>query len=145
MWSSRLFLKLFLAYAGLIVLAVGACSAIVAGWQEEQLVEQVRRRLHDSAALLRDDVEQEFLACSRAALQQQLRKLGQQTETRFTLVDAEGKVLADSEQQTLAELDAMDNHLGRQEFVLAKHAGTGYSRRVSPTLQVPFFVLLLGD
>ncbi len=45
--SSRLFLKLFIAYAGLILLAVGACSAIVSGWQEEQLIEQVERRLRD--------------------------------------------------------------------------------------------------
>ncbi len=144
MWSSRLFLKLFLAYAGLIVLTVGACSTIVAGWQEEQLVEQVRRRLHDSATLLRDDVEQQLLAGSSTALQQQLRHLGQLTETRFTLVDVHGKVLADSEQQTLAAVNAMDNHLGRQEFVQAKHRGTGYSRRVSPTLRVPFLYYALA-
>jgi len=144
MWSSRLFLKLFLAYAGLIVLTVGACSGIVAGWQEEQLVEQVRRRLHDSATLLRDDAEQHFSTGSSDALQQQLRKLGLQTETRFTLVDAEGKVLADSEQSTLAAVAAMDNHLGRQEFVQAKHSGAGFSRRVSPTLQVPFLYYALA-
>ena len=56
MWSSRLFWKLFLPFAGLVLLAVSVCVAIVSGWQEEQLVEQVRRRLHDSAALLRDDL-----------------------------------------------------------------------------------------
>jgi len=57
MWSSRLSWKLFLSFAGLVLLVVCACVAIVSGWQEEQLIDQVRRRLHDSAALLRNDVQ----------------------------------------------------------------------------------------
>ncbi len=60
-----------------------------------------------------------------ASLQQLFRTLGQQSETRFTLVDADGKVLADSEQPTLAAVAAMDNHLDRQEFVRAKQGGAG--------------------
>jgi len=144
MWSSRLFWKLFLTYAALIVLAVGACSAIVAGWQEEQLIEQVRRRLRDSATLLRENVDQTSLIPNNAALQQQARTLGQQTETRFTLVDASGQVLADSEQPDLAAVAAMDNHLNRQEFVQAEHQGAGSSRRLSPTLQMPFLYYALS-
>ena len=120
MWSSRLFLKLFLAYAGLIVLTTGACSAIFAGWQESQLVEQVKRRLRDSAILLRDHVEAELLDGGSEQLQTHVRALGEETETRFTLVDASGKVLADSGQASLAEVATMDNHLGRKEFVQAQ-------------------------
>jgi len=138
MWSSRLFWKLFLAYAALIVLTVGACSGIVAGWQEDQLVEQVRRRLRDSATLLRDNVGGQLPTASGESLQQQVRSLGEQISTRFTLVDATGKVLADSEQPTLEAVAAMDNHLNRQEFVEANHSGSGASRRLSPTLHVPF-------
>lgn len=147
MWSSRLFLKLFVAYAGLIVLTVGTCAAIVAGWQEDQLVEQVRRRLHDAAMLLRYDVGADLLAANNTKLQAQLRTLGQNTETRFTLVDSQGKVLADSEQETLAGVEGMDNHLARQEFAQALHSGAGISRRLSPTLQKPFlyYALRVGD
>ncbi len=143
MWSSRLFLKLFLTYAVLIVLTVGTCLAIVAGWEEAQLVEQVRRRLRDTATLLRDDVRTHLPEGDNELLQQRLRSLGAQTKTRFTLVDATGKVLADSEQDTLAAVEAMDNHLSRQEFIQAKFDGFGSSRRVSPTLQIPFLYYAL--
>lgn len=138
MWSSRLFLKLFLAYASLIVLTVGACSGIVAGWQQDQLVEQVRRRLRDSATLLRDDVKAQILSGASESLQKHIRQLGTETETRYTIVDTAGIVLADSEQQTLAGVAAMDNHLTRQEFIQAGHRGVGTSQRLSSTLEIPF-------
>ncbi len=143
MWSSRLFLKLFLTYAALIVLTVGTCLAIVAGWEEAQLVEQVRRRLRDTATLLRDDFRNHLPDGDNELLQQRVRSLGAQTKTRFTLVDATGKVLADSERETLDDVEAMDNHLSRQEFIQAKNDGFGSSRRVSPTLQIPFLYYAL--
>lgn len=144
MWSSRLFLKLFLAYAGLIVLTIAACSAIVAGWQEDQLVRQVQRRLHDSATLIGDSLGGEVLQGSSSDLQKKTFALGVDTKTRFTLVDAAGKVIADSEQASLEGVAAMDNHLSRQEFVQAQRSGSGTSRRLSATLQVPFLYYVLA-
>ena len=150
MWSSRLFLKLFLTYAGLILLTTGVCSAIIAGWQEEQLIEQVQRRLRDAAILLQYSVQGpgdellEPFSGSPESLQRQVRALGKQTETRFTLVDAVGKVVADSEQQTPAAVAGMDNHFNRQEFVKAQRQGSGYSRRLSATLQAPFLYYALA-
>ena len=143
MWSSRLFLKLFLTYAVLIVLTVSTCLAIVAGRQEDQLFEQVRRRLQDSATLLSNNVKEELTDADVEKLQSQIRALGAQTKTRFTLVDATGKVLADSEQQTVAAVEAMDNHLSREEFIQAQHSGSGSSRRLSPTLDIPYLYYAL--
>ncbi len=144
MWSSRLFWKLFLTYAGLVLLALSVCVAIVSGWQEEQLVEQVRRRLHDSASLLRDDVGNRLVAGWNETLQQKMRSLGEQTQTRFTLVASDGLVLADSEQPGLVEVAEMENHLSRKEFVLASRSGEGVSRRISPTLGEPFLYFALA-
>jgi len=144
MWSSRLFWKLFLANAALIALVVGVCTAIVAGWQEEQLVEQVHRRLHDSAMLLKEHIRREPFSEDNESLQRKIRNLGQRTKTRFTIVDAQGKVLADSEQATLDDVRAMDNHLQRQELVQANHTGSGDSRRLSPTLRVPYLYFALA-
>ncbi len=144
MWSSRLFWKLFLTYAGLVLLALSVCVAIVSGWQEEQLVEQVRRRLHDSATLLRDDLGETLTTGRSEALQQKVVLLGEQTKTRFTLVATDGVVLADSEQPGLAEVVKMENHLSRKEFVLASHSGEGTSQRVSPTLGEPFLYVALA-
>lgn len=144
MWSSRLFWKLFLLYAGLVLLSVSACVAIVSGWQEEQLVEQVRRRLHDSASLLRDGLGDSLAVGRSEALQRKVRLLGKQTQTRFTLVAKDGSVFADSEQPGLAEVVEMENHLNRKEFVLASDAGEGLSQRNSPTLGVPFLYFALA-
>lgn len=145
MWSSRLFLRLFLAYASLFVLAIFVCSAIVAGWQEEQLVKQVHRRLHDSAILLRENLgssafeSKESPSESDKQVQQRVRALSDQTKTRFTLIDAEGRVLAESERKSLEAVEAMENHLIRQEVVAARQSGQGRARRLSPTMQEPYF------
>lgn len=139
MWSSRLFLKLFLSYAGLIVLTVGTCSGIVASWQENQLVGQVRRRLRDSATLLSNDVKAQMRDGATERLQDHVRSLGTDTNTRYTLADALGVVLADSEQEDLEAIKAMDNHLSRQEFIQAQQRGAGFSRRLSSTLKIPFY------
>jgi len=144
MWSSRLFWKLFLTYAGLILLAVSVCISIVSGWQEGLLVEQVRRRLHDSASLLRDDLGGSLAAGRSEALQRKVRSLGEQTQTRFTLVSDDGTVLADSEQEGLAEVAEMENHLSRKEFVGAARFGEGLSRRISPTLGEPFLYIAIA-
>jgi len=144
MWLSRLFWKLFLTYAGLVLLALCVCVAIVSGWQESQLVEHVRRRLHVSAALLGDDLGNQLAAGRSEALQQKVRLLGAQTQTRFTLVNGDGLVLADSEQPGLAEIAEMENYLSRKEFVQASHVGEGLSQRISPTLGVPFLYFALA-
>ena len=143
MWSSRLFWKLFLTYAGLVLLAVSVCVASVSGWQEEQLVEQVRRRLHDTASLLRDDLGNKLAAGRSETLQQKVRLLGKQTQTRFTLVTSDGLVLADSERPGLAQVIEMENHLSRKEFILASRSGEGLSRRISPTLGESFLYYAL--
>ena len=143
MWSSRLFWKMFFAYTGLILLAIGVCVVVVSGWQEEQLVERIRRRLHDSATLLASDLSNLLSTESSEQLQLRIRSLGGQTKTRYTLVANDGRVLADSEQTTLAEVSAMENHLSRPEFVAARREGTGVSRRISPTLGIPFLYFAL--
>ena len=144
MWSSRLFWKMFLAYTGLILLAISACVTVVSGWQEEQLIGRIQRRLHDSASLLGASLENTFRSDFDELLQQKVRALGQQTETRYTLVDGNGRVIADSEQATLAEVEGMENHLGRSEFLLASRTGEGVSRRQSPTIGVPFLYFALA-
>ena len=130
--------------AGLVLLAVGACVLIVSGWQEEQLIEQARHRLRDAAALVREDLGVEFVDTARQQLQEKLQRIGSNTDIRFTVVDPKGNVLADSEQETLALVDSMDNHLGRKEFVQAERDGVGQSRRQSPTLGTQFLYYTLA-
>ena len=143
MWSSRLFWKLFLAYAGLVLLVVCACVAIVSGWQEELLIQQIVRRLHDSATLLRNEVREDLAGGRSEPLQKLVGQLDDQTDTRFTLVASDGLVLADSQQPDLAAVAKMENHLRRFEFVQATRDGEGFARRISPTLGLPYLYYVL--
>jgi two-component system phosphate regulon sensor histidine kinase PhoR len=134
---------MFLAFAGLVLVAVTVLMAIVSGWQEDQLVDQVQRRLRDAAFLVLHDLQTDLAAGRSEALQEKVRRLGQETETRFTLVDAQGLVLADSEQATLAQVEKMENHLNRREFAFAKREGRGEAQRESSTLGVPYLYFAL--
>jgi two-component system phosphate regulon sensor histidine kinase PhoR len=53
--------------------------------------------------------------------------------TRFTIIDLEGNVIADSD---VADSSTMENHKEREEIVEALKKGVGYARRKSGTLQV---------
>ena len=138
MWSTQLFWKLFLPYALLLVLAVGSCLAIVLDRQEDQLFSQVEEQLHAAALLVADGVLSQLAEGKSPKLQEEVRHLGAVTRNRFTLVAADGAVVADSEQETLEGVAAMENHLSRKEFIDAQTNGSGTDIRVSATLGVTF-------
>ena len=104
MWSTRLFWKLFIAYATLNLIATVTFVVIISGSQEEQLVEQIKQRLSESAALVRSDVRQLMPKGRTQELQDLIRRLGAEIDTRITLVAMNGEVLADSERVSLVDL-----------------------------------------
>ena len=137
MWSSRIFWKLFFFYTALNLVAVITFVSVVASWQRNQVVSQVKQRLHDSSVLVRSDVHGYLARGPSAELQSHVRRLGHQINTRITLVALDGQVLADSEKDSLAEVSRMENHKSRPELAQAASTGNGYSQRISPTLGEP--------
>jgi len=138
MHSSRLFWKLLAACAGLSLAAVIAFGLILSGRLQDQIVRQVDRRLHDSAHLLRGELATQLSQQPDDALQQRLRGLGKETQTRFTLIGTDGAVIADSDRADLAEVRAMENHRDRPEIVQARTRGEGRSVRNSVTFREPY-------
>ena len=134
MWSSRLFWKLFASFAVLNLVATITFVVIVSGWQKEQVIEQIKQRLHDSAVLVRSDVADLLPGGVNEQLQEHTRSLGRQIETRITLVASDGTVIADSNRATIRQVLQMENHKDRVELVQAATHGYGTSQRVSPTL-----------
>ena len=137
MWSSRLFWKLFLVYAGLNIASAIVFVLIVSGRQQTQVEDQVEQRLHDSAVIMRNSLEGVFQDGISESLQEKVRKLGAETGTRLTLIDKDGIVLADSDQDTLDLVREMENHKNRVEVIQAISTGFGSSKRISPTLSEP--------
>ncbi len=134
MWSSRLFWKLFLVYAGLNIASAIVFVLIVSGRQQTQIVEQVQQRLHDSAVIMRSNLDDTFQQGFSEEFQKKVKKLGAETGTRLTLIDMDGTVIADSDQDSLELVRAMENHKNRVEIIQAISTGSGTSERISPTL-----------
>jgi two-component system phosphate regulon sensor histidine kinase PhoR len=133
MHSSRLFWKLLLACAGLSLAAVIAIEFFLSGWLQQQILQQVDRRLYDSARLLRSEFVEWPSLEPDDELQQRLHRLSEETGIRFTIIGANGSVLADSEQPSLDDVRAMDNHVDRPEIIQARNRGEWQSMRLSAT------------
>lgn len=130
MLRRRYFVRLFAAYAAVILV-----TAIGIGWLAGRQVRddgerQIEERLTSSAAML-EVIARDLLAAQAPdpANQARLRALGRAIGVRLTVVDATGRVVADSERDPAA----MDNHLDRPEIQSARATGHGSSRRFSRT------------
>jgi len=96
---------------------------------ERGFVERTRESLHSDAILLRD-IALPFVDTSDPSFQDRIRALGSRTDTRYTVIAAAGRVLADSRESPAA----MDNHRDRPEIMAAAANGFGVSTRFSRTL-----------
>jgi len=146
MWASRLFWKLFASYTVLNLVAIGTLVIILSGWQYDQVIDQNRQRLQESAALIRHAVDSELGERRVESLQQHVRSLSQQIETRITIVTMDGMVIADSSQESIDQVAELENHKVRLELMLAASDGYGTSQRMSGTLgQSMLYVALRAD
>jgi two-component system phosphate regulon sensor histidine kinase PhoR len=94
-------------------------------------MDSLRNNLTNQATLLAG-ISRGYLSdvSEENGLSSEIIKIGQSLEERITVIDASGKVLADSEEDT----SAMENHAGRPEFSAALTEGYGESSRFSTTL-----------
>lgn len=128
---SRLFWKIFLAFAAIGVVAALALVVMTLRWERERLGVEAEARLKQAAALVRPIAEQ---ALGEATAQQaQVHALGEAAGVRITLVDAKGKVLAESSVITADEVAKIENHRTRPEISAALKTGSGSTERASAT------------
>jgi len=128
--NSRIFFKLLAAF--LIVIAATAVTLdfmIGSAW-EASLRTEIERNLTQKAVLFAHRVETDHAHPLAEIVAQE----GQAAGARATVIDASGKVLADSE----ANPATMENHATRKEFAAALAGKTGSNERRSATLGIPF-------
>jgi len=146
MWRSRLFWKLFASYTALNLVATAAVVSIMFVWQHQQVVDQIRLRLHESATVIRNAVESDLAARNTEAMQRRVRELSREIDTRITIVDMDGEVVADSSQETVEQVAQLENHKVRPELIQATSEAYGTSQRMSPTLGHPMlYVAIRAD
>jgi two-component system phosphate regulon sensor histidine kinase PhoR len=129
--KNRIFFKLLAAF--LIVIAATAITLdfmLGSAW-ESSLRAEIERNLTQKTLLFAHRVETDH---SRP-LTDIAAEEGQAAGARATIIDASGKVLADSESNPAA----MENHATRKEFAAALAGKTGSNERRSATLGIPFF------
>ena len=138
MLSSRVFWKLLAASAGVYLAAAIVLGWVISRWQADELSEHIDGNLRDAAFLVADDLAAEMEDGRSEALQERVRKLAQQTGIRYTLIDKEGEVLADSAQADLAGVATMQSHDDRPEVVRALSRGEGMAEHTSASLGEPY-------
>lgn len=149
MWWSHLFWKLFLVLGGLNLALALIFLGIVTAAQRNEVHRQVEHRLFTAAVLLRSHVRELVDDITNAdepnrrnsleRLQAVVQRLAAESDTRMTIVAADGQVLADSAHDP----KTMVNHANRPELIAAAESGKGTAMRASPTLQVDMSYLSL--
>ncbi|MGC2112127.1 MAG: ATP-binding protein [Candidatus Korobacteraceae bacterium] len=126
--KSRIFVKLFLAALVIIAACTLSLDLLIGRAWENMLRGEIATSLRQKTLMFATRVED----APPSTLDQITRQAAAAGGARVTVIDSNGKVLADSE----ADPDKMENHATRPEFVAALHGQVGSSTRVSKTVGI---------
>ncbi len=126
----RLIWQLYPSYLLLILLVLLAVSWFVLTELRSFHYQQTSRDLRARAQLVSEQLTGQIGESYQVWLSQLVKRLGEKSATRITVVLADGRVLADSEENPLQ----MENHGQRPEILAAFAGGEGVSIRFSQTL-----------
>jgi two-component system, OmpR family, phosphate regulon sensor histidine kinase PhoR len=129
MFPSRMFWRLFGAYAGLLLAAIGILGFILADRFHRYYHHQVNERLRTRVLLVKE-LSRDWPAGKMQFLQERITRLGEEIATRITLIAPDGRVIADSDEDP----GRMENHANRPEVQEAHDRGFGSATRYSDTL-----------
>jgi two-component system phosphate regulon sensor histidine kinase PhoR len=128
--KNRIFFKLLAVFLIVIAATAAILDVMLGGAWESSLRTEIERNLTQKTLLFAHRVETDRVHTLAEIASQE----GLAAGARATIIDASGKVLADSESNP-AE---MENHAVRQEFAAALAGKTGENERRSATLGIPF-------
>jgi two-component system phosphate regulon sensor histidine kinase PhoR len=125
-----LFARIFLGYAAVIVFLSLLITGISSDIVKKHIMESEKINLRAYNAVLKPVIAPYFNTKNYAGLEAILKKMKSSGDIRFTLIDHDGKVLADSERDP----ESMDNHKNRPEVRAAFEGSEGTAVRYSNTL-----------
>ena len=128
--KSSVFFKLLGAFLAVILAGTFVLNIEIRRAWTQSLTSQVEKSLQQETRLFAYRVEND----SSHPLQDIVKQVSEATTARATIIDRNGKVLADSE----ANPEAMENHAQRPEFVAALKGTEGEASRTSKTLGIDF-------
>ena len=126
----------YVVLALLIVVSLGIFTSIsIESYFKERLVEELSRQADLVFFILQKDTSYSF-----PQIDQQVKMIGGLEQLRITLIDAQGKVLADSD-IPLSDIAGVQNHLDRPEVQGAQRYGIGNNIRHSATVGRDFLYM----
>jgi two-component system, OmpR family, phosphate regulon sensor histidine kinase PhoR len=128
--KNRIFFKLLAVFLIVIAATAGILYVMIGHSWEASLRAEIQRNLTQKTLLFAHRVETDH----NHSLVDIAAQEGQASGARATIIDASGKVLADSQSNPAT----MENHAHRREFEAALAGQTGENERRSATLGVPF-------
>lgn len=140
MFSSSLLRRVYTGYVCVILILTLVVGFLVNREVTESGREEIEHSLAVQSELLAQIVRQESDQTpgiwqpeyeNLAQFRDVINRLGKETGSRLTIIDAAGKVIADSQEAP----EKMQNHLDRPEIIAAIELGAAMSSRFSETLQ----------
>jgi len=128
--KNRIFFKLLAVFLIIIASTAVIMDVVLGGAWEASLRTEIERSLTEKTLLFAHRVETD----RSHSLPEIAAQEGQAAGARATIIDASGKVLADSETNP----DSMDDQTTRPEFAAALAGKTGLSERRSSAIGIPF-------
>jgi two-component system, OmpR family, phosphate regulon sensor histidine kinase PhoR len=122
--------RIGIVFAVLIIACIGGLGAYLSHLTRSDHLDTLRTQLTDQAWLVGDLSAPYFAGNQTESLEALAQRLGEQIGARITIIDKNGVVLADSEEDPAT----LDNHANRPEVIDALSKGTGSSIRYSATL-----------
>jgi two-component system phosphate regulon sensor histidine kinase PhoR len=127
----HLFYKIFGTYLILVIISVFVLHLFIRDEIKKTLTANIEEELIADAYLI--DLN------SPHKISGELKQIAQLSKARITLIDAQGKVLADSEKS----VETMENHLNRPEVQEARVRGKGRAIRFSSTIGVDMLYIAI--
>ncbi len=129
--------RLLLGYLILHLLTAGIFVLVLTRIVRNQMIRDAEARMDAMTILLCEHIEELDQGLDDPSLAEHVKKIGEKTSMRFTLITSDGVVVTDS----ITGPRDIGPHGTRKEVLLAKKEGTGFSQRYSETLDKPMMYL----
>lgn len=126
---SKIYRKLFLTYVFVVLICLGLVGAVASFSLKRFYQHRIANELEISAVLVRNILNESL---ETQHIQNSVLELSRQIRTRITVVDFEGNVLGDSDEDPTK----MENHRNRPEIKTAFANQVGQSIRFSNTIKI---------
>jgi two-component system phosphate regulon sensor histidine kinase PhoR len=135
--------RLLISYLLVVIVSFGFISFFLSTHLEDKLLQEIKTSLIKQAYLVESQINKQFLQKdAEDALFTRIKVLSDTIQSRITLIDRNGKVIADSERAP-RELPMMENHASRPEVRAAFNGEVGIDTRFSATLKVEMLYVAL--